>query len=188
MVLRASRWYCGDEVCDCSQYQIEHVRVRCSGEGYEFERVWEGKFISGTWELTRSEKADLLRAFRAAAHDRGIELKKDNWGNWSGEKHFVDDFAHSKTGEPLWPSRPRFGYRCDSCGYPIKNPNPGDYLFCGGPLDGQWIATDGRSYILAADPLPVSFVLGDPEPRLTFRTVTYVRDYRPGIDRYWLDG
>lgn len=86
-LLRAAQWRCDDEVCDCSQYQITWVSPRPGQpRWYDLKRVWEGRFRSGTAELTRDERAELLREFRNAAHEHGIRLGRQEFGGWWGER------------------------------------------------------------------------------------------------------
>ena len=89
--LEAYHWGCGDEVCDCSQYRVERITPRWTSRGYpgsvNVDTVWEGRFISDTWELTRSERAELLWEYRKAAHEHGITLTRDplslvDWHGW----------------------------------------------------------------------------------------------------------
>jgi hypothetical protein len=59
----AIAWWCGDEVCDCTQAQIDKVTPNVTA-GYPWiarERVWEGEFFSDGEPGAREE----LRACRA---------------------------------------------------------------------------------------------------------------------------
>lgn len=86
--VRAYEWWCGDEVCDCTQYRIERVLPRWTAYGtrYDRELVWEGQFMSISSEETRAEKAERLWAFRKAAHENGITLTRTQFGHWAGER------------------------------------------------------------------------------------------------------
>ena len=41
----AEMWYCGDDICNCHQPQINKYTMRENGF-YKMERLWEGTFHS----------------------------------------------------------------------------------------------------------------------------------------------
>lgn len=86
--IQAYQWWCGDDVCDCTQYVIERVTPHAVTRGFvNRERLWEGPFVSESSALTRGEKAELLREFRSAARRHGIRLSRDNrLYPWRGER------------------------------------------------------------------------------------------------------
>lgn len=64
---RAYVWWCGDEVCDCYQARIEHLRPNPAG-GWFRETVWKGAFI------TDGGYAACLTELSAEADRRGLPL------------------------------------------------------------------------------------------------------------------
>lgn len=87
--LLAYRWYCGDDVCDCTQYRVERKTPRRTPFGHKasplYDTVWAGQFNTDSGELTRSERAGLLWEFRRAAHANGIKLARTGFG-WEGQR------------------------------------------------------------------------------------------------------
>ena len=59
--LLARVWYCGDEVCDCSQAQVERIGPnRVAGPPWiTRETVWQGEFHSWSWEEPGLAEAEL---------------------------------------------------------------------------------------------------------------------------------
>lgn len=86
--VRAEMWWCEDYECDCTQPQITRVTKRpYPSVGYNFERVWEGRFMSRAGEYERTERAERLNEFRKAAHRLGIRLHRDRpFSGWIGER------------------------------------------------------------------------------------------------------
>ncbi len=58
-------WYCGDDVCDCTQPVIERLSPNM-GAGFPWihrDRLWEGTFCSGAdGQETRDQNAELAEA------------------------------------------------------------------------------------------------------------------------------
>jgi hypothetical protein len=86
--LRAYRWWCEDEVCDCTQYVIEEYTPRPPpSRAYDIRRVWQGQFVSDSASESRQERAARLRAFRNAARQHGIKLTHAaTFEQWTGER------------------------------------------------------------------------------------------------------
>lgn len=79
--LQAYQWWCADDICDCTQYMIERLTPHPVTRGFvNRERVWEGRFVTLTYEEPSQERAVRVAAFRAAARKYGIELDKDLFG------------------------------------------------------------------------------------------------------------
>lgn len=91
--LHAYRWWCGDEICDCTQYVIERLTPRLAPSWFhDIERLWEGKFVTASYELEQVERATLLREFRNAARRHAIRLTRQSLlYSWSGDRLFSDD-------------------------------------------------------------------------------------------------
>jgi len=78
--LVARIWWCGDEVCDCTQPVIElvvpdreagHPRIRRA-------ELWTGKFLTGTYGYTPEERGRLqYEPLREECHRFGIPVPKD---------------------------------------------------------------------------------------------------------------
>lgn len=75
----ASMWWCGDEVCNCTQPQIE-LRKPNHEAGYPWVRIvglWKGTFHSeASYEESREQRAELTRA----AAQYGIVVDRDLYG------------------------------------------------------------------------------------------------------------
>jgi hypothetical protein len=77
--LEARMWFCEDEVCSCTQPQIDRITPNLES-GYPWikrERVWEGVFHSNA---DAAELAAQRAALHAAAAERGIALDRDDYG------------------------------------------------------------------------------------------------------------
>jgi hypothetical protein len=71
-------WYCGDEVCACTQPRIEKITPNLEA-GYPWihrEAIWVGAFHSeGTIQELAQQNAELARA----CAERGITPKAASW-------------------------------------------------------------------------------------------------------------
>lgn len=70
-------WWCEDEVCDCTQPVIELVTPnRRQGYPWVFRtNVWEGRFLTDTWEYTAQQRDELQYApLREACAQRGVAV------------------------------------------------------------------------------------------------------------------
>jgi hypothetical protein len=59
--LVAEVWWCGDDWCDCTQPQIVRITPNTDA-GYPWvrrEAVWEGEFLTGTWQYEPAERERL---------------------------------------------------------------------------------------------------------------------------------
>lgn len=96
-----------------------------------------------TWD-----EADLTVAQRAevdgwvAEHVLARPRDTEMFARYATLEHNGISHTH-REGKPVLPQRPAYGYTCAMCAGCIINPNPGDYLFVGGPIDGRWLVTDG---------------------------------------------
>jgi hypothetical protein len=75
--VRAEMWWCMDEECDCTQPII--VRITPNTQvGYPWVRrelLWEGEFLSATYEYTANQREELQYApLRAACAERGLPV------------------------------------------------------------------------------------------------------------------
>jgi len=72
---KAFMWYCGDEVCECSQPVIERFSYREDWLGrrtfIDRKRLWEGQFHS---EAEPDERAGQLRELAEECERRGIAV------------------------------------------------------------------------------------------------------------------
>lgn len=70
--LYAHIWWCGDEVCDCTQPVIERFAPNpLDSRFWKQERLWEGTFHT---QATLEEASEQVRELEAAAKQYGIEL------------------------------------------------------------------------------------------------------------------
>ena len=71
-------WYCGDEVCECSQPRIEQRSYREDDLGRRrycgSQTLWEGQFRS---QAEADERADQLRELAEECDRRGIPVPDD---------------------------------------------------------------------------------------------------------------
>lgn len=76
----AQLWWCGDEECDCTQPMIERITPNRRA-GYPWilrDTLWEGEFITDTWEYGREEREERQYApLRAECERIGIAWPKD---------------------------------------------------------------------------------------------------------------
>jgi hypothetical protein len=86
--LEAYRWWCEDDICDCTQYKIDRITFPDKGRGWaKIENLWEGRFVTDTSEESRHDRAKRLSAFRSAAHELGVGLERRDWTqSWHGRK------------------------------------------------------------------------------------------------------
>jgi hypothetical protein len=75
--LVAELWWCGDDRCDCTQPQIVRLTPN-TVMGYPWvhrEAVWEGEFLTDTWELSEAEREALHYApLRGACERLGVQV------------------------------------------------------------------------------------------------------------------
>ena len=83
-IVYASIWWCGDDVCDCYQPQIETIEpnIIAGPPWLKRERIWHGEFVSGPCgddiRRLRKELADKIREMR----EQGVKFavnKTDLW-------------------------------------------------------------------------------------------------------------
>jgi hypothetical protein len=151
--------------------------------------------VVGTVQIPAWKEADLTEAQRQEVDEMVAkavrERPNDPWTRdrfrWAIMESEGIEHTH-RVGKPIVPRRPTMGYECPMClGY-IVNENPGDYLFVGGPADGRWIVTGGRSTFLVPIPAPIlaADLLQEPlniaGPRMS------VAQYQRVGDRYYVHG
>ena len=76
----AQMWCCGDDVCDCSQPQIELVGP---GENYPWLHraiIWQGIFQSESSGMSMVEYEEQRKELQDEAAKHGIELDEDLFG------------------------------------------------------------------------------------------------------------
>ncbi len=89
--VRAYRWWCGDDICDCTQYRIEQVHEEgipgsLRGTRFRFRTLWEGRFRSDSTWIERHEQAEDLRHYRKAARRFGVSLVTERFSAPHGER------------------------------------------------------------------------------------------------------
>ncbi len=65
--VKANMWYCGDEVCNCTQPRIEIMGPNplTAIRSWSFVRLWEGTFRSdGERDMLRAQRVELIDACR----------------------------------------------------------------------------------------------------------------------------
>lgn len=81
--IQAHLWYCGDQECDCTHPVIERITPNVDA-GYPWirrETLWEGTFLSNTWEYSTEEREELQYApFRAACQRYGVPIPPEAAG------------------------------------------------------------------------------------------------------------
>jgi hypothetical protein len=133
------------------------------------------------------EEADLSADQRAeidgwvAEHLAARPQDPEMLARWGTLEHNGVRHTHRK-GAPIFDRRPAYGYRCAMCDAYVVNPNPGDFLFRGGPVDGQWLVTDGGPVwrVPVIPKITAMFSGSSLDEDMTINVVDY---YRQG-DRY----
>lgn len=78
--LIARLWYCGDEECDCTQPVIERITPNVEA-GYPWikrETLWEGKFLSLTFEYSAWDREETQFApMREACRQHGVPIPEE---------------------------------------------------------------------------------------------------------------
>jgi hypothetical protein len=75
----ASFWYCGDDYCDCTKPVIERITPNHQA-GYPWirrEELWEGTFLTDTWQREPEEREQQRAELREACHRFGIPIPKE---------------------------------------------------------------------------------------------------------------
>jgi hypothetical protein len=84
--LEAYRWWCEDEVCDCTQYKIDRITFPKGRKWAMLDNVWEGRFVTETSAETEDERNERLLEFGLAALEHGIRINRENWTfTWRGK-------------------------------------------------------------------------------------------------------
>jgi hypothetical protein len=78
--LVASVWWCGDDYCDCTKPVIERITPNTNA-GYPWiqrEQLWEGRFLTRTYEYAHEEREELQYApLRQACHRLGVAVPSE---------------------------------------------------------------------------------------------------------------
>jgi len=80
-----SIWWCGDDICDCYQPQIEHISPNnIAGPPWlRRETLWTGEFITGaSWEEKRQIRKELADKMREMKRE-GIKFSINKLDVWN---------------------------------------------------------------------------------------------------------